>query len=182
MSLSIRVVAHDELTRDDLDGLRALFDAEYRSEYGEWHPEQPYGYAPHDVHVIAGDDDTIVGHVGWARRVIGVGAQEVVIAGVGGVLIAESARGLRAGERLMRTAVASMRDAGDIEFGYLGCREEVVPFYRSCGWTRVMAAERSLDRTGRTTEDPPGQPLLVHPVDPSAVWPRGEIDLRGRAW
>jgi len=182
MSLSIRVVPHDELTRDDLDGLRTLFDAEYRSEHGDWHPDQPYGYAPHDVHVIAGEGDAIVGHVGWARRIIGVGAQDVVIAGVGGVLIAENARGLRAGERLMRAAVASMRDARDIEFGYLGCREEVVPFYRSCGWTRVVAAERSLDRTGKPTEDPPGQPLLVYPVDSSAVWPDGDIDLRGRAW
>ncbi|MEV7620201.1 hypothetical protein AB0N59_08670 [Microbacterium sp. NPDC089321] len=71
MSLSIRVVAHDELNRNDLAGLRKLFDAEYRSEYGDWHPDPPYGYAPHDVHVIVGKGATIVRHVGWARRSIG---------------------------------------------------------------------------------------------------------------
>jgi len=182
VSPSIRVIRHDELTRDDLDGLRALFDAEYLSAFGGWHPDQPYGYAPHDVHIIASHDGTIVGHVGWARRVIGVGAQEMAIAGVGGVLIAESARGLRLGERLMRAAVASMGEAGDIAFGYLGCRVAVVPFYRSCGWMRVAAAERSLNRAGQPVDDPPGHPLLVVPVGRSAEWPRGDIDLRGRAW
>ena len=182
MNVTIRVVPHDELTGDDLAGIQALFDAEYRTEFGDWNPEQPYGYAPHDVHVIARHDEATVGHVGWARRGISVGAHGVVISGLGGVLIADHARGLRLGERLMHTAVEAMREAGGIEFGYLGCREEVVPFYQSCGWIRVVAVERSLDRTGRPTLDPPGQPLLVFPLGSSMDWPDGEIDLRGRPW
>lgn len=182
MSLSIRVVAHSDLASDDLTRLRALFDGEYAQEFGEWDPEQPYGYASHDIHVIAYDDDVAVGHVGWARREITVGDQIVAIAGVGGVLVSGSARGARLGERLMNAAGASMRDAGGIDFGYLGCREEVVPFYRSCGWIRVRAPERSLNRAGRPSLDPPGQPLLVFAVDSTTEWPDGVIDLRGRAW
>ena len=182
MNLTIRVVPHRELTRGDLAGLRTLFDAEYLDEFGDWNPEEPYGYAPHDAHVMASRGDVTVGHVGWARRSIGVGERNVVIAGVGGVLVAETARGLRLGEQLMRTAVASMRDAGDIEFGYLGCREEVVPFYQFCGWRRVAAVERSLNRAGVPSIDPPGQPLLVLPLDSTLRWPDGDIDLRGRAW
>ena len=182
MSLDICVVSHRELTRDDLAGLRALFDAEYLTEFGEWTPEQPYGYAPHDVHVIARHGDKTVGHVGWARRDISVGEREIVIGGLGGVLIAAHSRGLRLGEQLMRAAVVSMRDADGIDFGYLGCREEVVPFYKSCGWTRIAAAERSLNRDGEPSTDPPGQPLLVFPLDSLVGWPKGDIDLRGRAW
>lgn len=182
MSTSIRIVSHDALSVDDLAGVRAFFDAEYLTQFGEWNPEQPYGYAPHDVHLIASRGDETLGHVGWARRRIGVGGRDVAIAGVGGVLVADAARGMRLGEQLMRTAVASMKNAGGIDFGYLGCREAVVPFYRSCGWSRVVAAERSLDRGGSPTADPPGQPLLVIPVDARTAWPEGEIDLRGRAW
>jgi aminoglycoside 2'-N-acetyltransferase I len=182
MRLTIRVVSHRELSRDDLAGLQALFNAEYLTEFGDWNPEQPYGYAPHDVHVIARRGDLMIGHVGWARRDIGVGDQDVVIAGVGGVLVADDARGLRLGEQLMRKAVESMSEAEDIEFGYLGCREAVAPFYQSCGWTRVTAAERSLDRAGRPSADPPGQPLLVLALGSSSEWPEGDIDLRGRAW
>ncbi|WP_224763650.1 GNAT family N-acetyltransferase [Salinibacterium sp. ZJ70] len=152
------------------------------TEFGDWNPQQPYGYAPHDVHVIARRGDATVGHVGWARREIGVGERDVVIAGVGGVLVAGHARGRGLGEQLMSAAVASMRDAGGIQFGYLGCRDAVLPFYQSCGWTRVAAVERSLDREGRPSTDPAGQPLLVFPLGPSSEWPEGAIDLRGRAW
>jgi len=182
MSLTIGTLAHEDLTPDDLVGLRALFDAEYAKDFGDWDPQQPYGYAPHDLHVIARNGDSTIGHVGWGRRAISVGERELVIAGVGGVLVSDGARGLRLGEQLMTRAVESMRDADGIDFGYLGCREEVVPFYLACGWERVSAPERSLDREGRPSMDPAGQPLLIYPVEPSSVWPEGEIDLRGRAW
>lgn len=83
----------------------------------------------------------------------------------------------------MASAAKSMKAASGIAFGYLGCREEVVSFYTSCGWTRISAAERSIDRSGRPSEDPPGQPLLILPVEVEvADWPAGAVDLRGRAW
>lgn len=176
-------VPHDRLTANDVVGLRELFDAEYLAEFGGWDPDQPYGYAPHDVHGIARLDDAVVGHVGWARRTIGVGAAEVVVGGVGGVLISPRARGQRAGARLMAHAAATMTDAGDIEFGYLGCREEVVAFYESCGWRRISAPERSIDRTGQPAMQPAGPPILTLALDPNPrIWPTGTIDLRGRAW
>lgn len=71
--LSIAVVAHSALTSGDINDLRRLFDQEYLRDFGSWDPNQPYGYARHDFHVIARSADGIVGHVGWARRTIGVG-------------------------------------------------------------------------------------------------------------
>lgn len=79
--------------RGDLNRLRLLFDSEYLGAFGAWDPEQPYGYAAHDVHIIARVGDRIVGHVGWARREISVGTEIVEVAGVGGVLIAKEMRG-----------------------------------------------------------------------------------------
>lgn len=181
--IAINVVAHDELTSSDLAGLRWLFDAEYQNDFGEWDPDMPYGYAPHAVHVIARSSGEVVGHVGWARRTVAVGGDEVEIAGVGGVLISDVVRGERLGSRLMDSAAESMKTASGVAFGYLGCREEVVSFYTSCGWTRISAAERSIDTSGRPSEDPPGQPLLILPVEVElADWPVGAVDLRGRAW
>lgn len=182
-SRSIDVVDHGDLAGPDLQELRRLFDGEYRADFGEWDPDQPYGYAPHGVHVIARTDGRVVGHAGWARREIAVGEEAVAIAGVGGVLISEKVRGQRLGVDLMGRTVRSMRDHGGIAFGYLGCREDVVPFYTSCGWTRIFAGERSIGRAGEPVADPPGPPILILPVAaPLESWPTGDIDLGGRAW
>ncbi|WP_433676976.1 GNAT family N-acetyltransferase [Microbacterium gorillae] len=180
---SIDVVAHHQLTTVDLSRLARLFDGEYLGGFGEWNPEQPYGYAAHGVHIVARIGDRIVGHVGWARRRITVGDAVVTIAGVGGVLISADGRGRGLGAELMSRAAQSMRERGDIEFGYLGCREEVVPFYASCGWSRIHVGEQSIGRHGEAVHESPGSPILVLPIAaPLESWPSGDVDLRGRAW
>lgn len=105
----IDVVAHTDLTTGEVVRLRRLFDAEYHQGFGEWDPGLPYGYAPHDLHVIARNEDEVVGHVGWARRAIDVGGRELAIAGVGGVLISDHTRGRRLGERLMNFSNGCLR-------------------------------------------------------------------------
>lgn len=183
MSMSIEVIDHARLSAVDLNGLQRLFDSEYFPDFGRWDPELPYGYAPHDVHVIARIQGCVIGHVGWARRVISVGSSDIVIAGTGGVLVAREARGRQVGAEIMRCAVQSMITCGGVEFGYLGCREEVVPFYASCGWTRIVARETWIGRTGERVVDEPGSPIMVRPLSASnGKWPDGDIDLRGRAW
>ena len=94
------------------------FDSEYLKEFGEWDPQQPYGYASHDVHVMARVEGRVVGHVGWAGRDIAVGTEVVSVAGVGGVLISADARGVRLGSELMEWAERSMRECDHLAFGY----------------------------------------------------------------
>lgn len=138
---------------------------------------------PIDTHVIARIGGRVVGHVGWARREMTVGTEAVTIAGAGGVLVSDEARGQRLGAELMGRAARSMSDHGGVALGYLGCREQVVPFYGSCGWTRVAARERSIGRDGEPHVDEPGQPLLIRPIAASLeLWPGGDIDLHERAW
>lgn len=183
VNYSVEVIDHARLTVADQHELRRLFDSEYFQDLGPWVPELPYGYAPHDVHIIARMHGRVIGHVGWARRVIEVGLSDVVIAGTGGVLVAPEARGMSIGSEIMRCAVQSMTTRGGIEFGYLGCREEVVPFYTSCGWTRITARETWIDRNGGSVVEEPGSPIMVRPLSASArEWPDGDINLRGRAW
>ncbi|WP_370189153.1 GNAT family N-acetyltransferase [Aeromicrobium sp.] len=165
-------------------GLCRLFDAEYLAEHGAWDPEQPYGYAPADLHVVGSLDRRVVAHAGLQRRTIGVGDVDVVVAGVGGVLVAHAARGVGLGRAVLRETARAAREVAAADFAYLGCREEVVPFYRSCGWTRTRVRERSLSRVdGAPVVQEPGPPVLLHPARrPVADWPDGDVDLRGRPW
>ena len=64
---SIEVLVHQELTEADLRGLRQFFESEYLKGFGESDPHQPYGYASHDVRIMARIEGRVVGHVGWAR-------------------------------------------------------------------------------------------------------------------
>lgn len=160
-----------------------LFDQEYLATHGDWDPDQPYGYAPHGVHLIAATADGIVGHVGWAKRAITVGGEAVTIAGVGGVLVSPAGRGAHLGQRLMEAAHQSMLADPGIQFSYLGCDESVTAFYSSCGWHRISAPERWTNRDGEEIASPPGQPLFIRPVhDRADHWPTGEVDLKGRPW
>lgn len=182
--MRIVLVGHEALTPTRTAGLRALFDAEYRAAEGEWDPDQPYGYARADLHVVAVDDGRIVGHVGTQRRLVGVGDGDVAVAGTGGVLVDPAHRGAGLGTRLMRVAQEAMRTTAPAAFGLLGCREEVVPFYERTGWTRIHVAERSLARAdGAAQVREAGPPVLICAgTRPVSEWPAGDLDLRGRPW
>ena len=141
-----RAVLHSDLSRRELECLRDLFDGEYFREHGPWDPDAPYGYAPADVHVVVSSDGRLLGHVGFQLRSIAVGVCDVAVAGTGGVLVRKESRGIGLGAALMRRAQAAMRSFDvpgkpKAEFGYLGCRPEVVPFYQATGWRRIDVVE-----------------------------------------
>lgn len=184
MPAAFHTIAHEELSSGNVSLMRALFDHEYSGTYGDWDPDQPYGYAPADFHVIAVDEGRLLGHVGFQRREILVGGVDVAVAGTGGVLVEEDARGSGLGRRLMRRAQQAMLDIGGIRFGYLGCRPAVVPFYESAGWRRVHARERHSDRLdhAKTVVDDRTPILISSVLSEVDSWPAGDIDLRGAPW
>ena len=214
--MMFRAVLHSDLSRRELECLRDLFDGEYFREHGPWDPDAPYGYAPADVHVVVSSDGRLLGHVGFQLRSIAVGVCDVAVAGTGGVLVRKESRGIGLGAALMRCAQAAMRSF-DVpgkpraEFGYLGCRPEVVPFYQATGWRRIdvvechvsMGEKRVSTGEGNAVgKDPanagdPGDPgdgpasIVVSEGAPVLIcaasrdvgeWPAGPVDLRGKPW
>jgi aminoglycoside 2'-N-acetyltransferase I len=184
VSWHIRVIKHADLSGNDVAAMRILFDREYLSDFGPWTPEAPYGYSPAGVHTLISDGSGLIAHVGFQVRVIDVGGDVVAVAGTGGVLVDESRRGTGLGRQAMQHAQQAMRDESAVEFGYLGCREQVVPFYQSTGWHRIYATERHASRLDlQAVVTSTGSPLLIHPVrNGTAEWPTGDIDLRGAPW
>lgn len=69
-----------------------------------------------------------------------------------------------------------------VRFGYLGCREEVVPFYERAGWQRIEVTERhvSIRDPGEIVIADAG-PILIFPTR-DLQWPPGDIDLHGTPW
>jgi aminoglycoside 2'-N-acetyltransferase I len=177
------VIRHGELSRTHLYQLRALFDREYLDHHGPWDPDAPYGYSPADTHVLVTHDGQLVAHAGFQRRVITVGDHDVVVVGTGGVLVREHARGRGLGGRLMSQLAQAMHTMPGIEYGYLGCRQEVVPFYAANGWHRITATECCRSRLDGTIIVTADDPILILPVTRTiSDWPAGAVDLRGTPW
>lgn len=178
----IIAVEHQDLTEAQLQALGALFDGEYLADFGRWDAERPYGYSPADVHTMLFRGVSLVGHVGYQRRRVTVGGREVVVAGTGGVLVNASFRGCGVGGRVMAHAQQMMTQDDRVDFGYLGCREEVVPFYERTGWTRIRAVERHQSMTSPdAVVESHDEPILIFAAGLSH-WPDGDIDLHGAPW
>jgi aminoglycoside 2'-N-acetyltransferase I len=184
MNEVIQVRRHVNLTKTELAALESLFDSEYRNEFGPWNPDAPYGYSPAETHVFAFRGQALAGHVGFQRRLIAVGTEDVMVAGTGGVLVDELSRGTGLGGRVMRLAQKVMREEMGVDFGFLGCRSEVVPFYESAGWVQVYATERCLSRVDQMSVvvSHGGPNLICSAQRDSSKWPKGDIDLRGTPW
>ncbi|WP_183044384.1 GNAT family N-acetyltransferase [Pseudarthrobacter phenanthrenivorans] len=184
MSEVIRVRRHVDLTARELSALQSLFDSEYLNDFGPWNPDAPYGYSPADTHVLAFRGRDVAAHVGFQGRRIAVGQDEVMVGGTGGVLVDERSRGTGLGRRVMRHTQKVMRDESDVDFGFLGCRREVVPFYESAGWIQVFATERCLSRLDQNSVVvSQGGPTLICSANRDvSEWPEGDIDLRGTPW
>lgn len=166
-----------------MESIKHLFDNEYYESFGPYDRFQPYGYAPSENRVLGIVDGEVIGHVGWSCRLISVGEVEVGVGGVGGVLISPAWRGQGVAKMLLSACVESMRSENNLDFGYLGCRKEIVDFYKTCGWQSMFSSEIYIDHSGKTRMAGMGEPLLIYGVSKSVdEWPKGIINIRGRAW
>lgn len=178
-----RFAAEADLTPDDHAAISDLLVAAFPSHAGIFRAASWHGARP-DHRLWLGDSDgAIVAHLNFERRLIEVGDRKILVAGVGGVATHPEWQGRGLGRRLMAELrrVISMEKPAD--FGYLGCREEVVGFYERVGWHRIHRKVREVDpKSGKWTlsEDPT---LIMPATKPLPDWPgEGEINLRGMWW
>lgn len=125
----------------------------------------------------------IAAHLNFERRLIGVGDHDVLVAGVGGVATKPGRQGRGLGRWLTAGLRRILTTEVPVEFGYLGCREEVVGFYERVGWHRIYRKVREVDPGSRKwtlSEDPT---LIMPAAAQLSAWPEeGAINLRGMWW
>ncbi|MGQ7461831.1 GNAT family N-acetyltransferase [Streptococcus suis] len=172
----------EDLLAKQVQAIKDLFDREYRDGYGEWNLKQPYGYAPQDYHLLAYQGEDLVGHMGSQVRTISVGAEESLIAGIGGVLIAPEFRGKGLGRAMMTRLLEENTQTLAVDFSYLGCREEVVPYYEACGFYRMERLERFINRLTNMSQEELSIVMIASGQKNWRNFPSGRIDLHGRPW
>lgn len=158
---------------------------EERRELFEW-GEDPFGmremkiqWRPKELHFVVEFAGRPVSHVGVLRHTVAAGGRAVVVGGVGGVITRPEAQGSGYASLALERASAFMRDELDVEFGFLFCRDPLVPFYRRHGWHLVAAPV-----TVSQDQDPPLVMPLNSMVLPFAnrAWPDGPVSLESLPW
>ena len=156
-----------------------------RRELFEW-GEDPFllgalklRWRPKELHFVVESAGRPVSHVGILRHTLAVGERRVTVGGVGGVITRPEMQGSGYASLALERASAFMRDELDVEFGFLFCRDPLVPFYERHGWHLVAAPV-----TVSQGEDPP----LVMPLNSMALpfagrrWPPGAVNLDSLPW
>jgi GNAT superfamily N-acetyltransferase len=161
-----------------------LSDEEKR-ELFEW-GEDPFAlgalkirWRPKELHFVVEAAGRPVSHVGLLRHTVAVGGRAVLVGGIGGVITRGDAQGSGYASLALERAATFMRDELDVEFGFLFCRDPLVPFYERHGW-HLLAAPVTVSQA----EDPP----LVMPLNSMVLpfagrrWPQGPVSLESMPW
>ena len=181
--LLLRFAAEEELSADDHAGISALLVAAFPEHADAFSTASWYGARPDHRLWLEDSDGAPVAHLDFERRIIGVGDREVLVAGVGEVATHPDRQGRGLGRLLMAELRRALTAETPVDFGYLGCREEVIGFYERVGWYRIHQKTREIDpRSGEWTVSE-GPTLILPATAPLSAWPReGTIDLRGMWW
>jgi aminoglycoside 2'-N-acetyltransferase I len=143
---SIRLVSTNDLTSDEVETLRALFDAAWANKGGEF-SDDDWRSATGGTHVLGEADGRILSHASVVPRVLQTGGRALRTGYVEAVATwpGHQRRGL---------ASEVMRATGDVVDGYeLGALDTGIPgFYERMGWERWMGptavrTERGVIRT-----------------------------------
>ncbi len=136
-------------------------------------------WRPKELHFVVESAGRALSHVGILRHAVAVGGRHVTVGGVGGVITVGEAQGSGYASLALERATAFMRDELDVEFGFLFCRDPLVPFYERHGW-HLIAAPVTVEQG----EDAP----LVMPLNAMVLpfggrrWPQGPVNLESLPW
>lgn len=123
-------------------------------------------------------DGRTAAQVGLLQHTISVGGREVKVGGIGSVVTALEFQGKGYASQAMRYARNLMCEEWAVDFGFLFCREQLVPFYERLGWQRVLEPVEV-----EQPEGPVQWPLaaMVLPCR-EQTWPAGRVQLNSLPW
>ena len=173
----------DDMTPTRQEAIRQLLVRAFADTAHRFATASYWGARPEYRLWIETPDGTIVAHLDFERRVVGVGDRDIRIAGTGEVAVHPDWQRHGLGRRLMNAFRAVLRERTPVDFGYLNCLEDVAGFYIAVGWHRTdQPSLRLHPDTGEPTTWT-GATMILPVRQPLERWPREEtVDLRGMSW
>ena len=152
-------------------------------DYTDFFSANSYWGTKPEFRLIALENKQPIAHLEFGYRQISVGDMPVNIAGIGAVAIHPQHQGKKLGKLMFAHLREYLLKHSKVDFGFIGCHEEVAGFYAASGFHRVDQSVYNLNPDSEKWETFHG-PTLVMPIHKSMQeWRHGElIHLHGMPW
>jgi nodulation protein A len=180
--MSLYLVAGKDLTRDREGRIQDLLITAF-PHYEEIWSRQFFRGGPAEYRLWLEQDQTMIAHLGFARRIIRVGEQEVLIAGVGAVATHPDFQGQGVGRQLFAELKKILLTQLPVDFAFLECREAVIGFYEKAGFTLHRQTVYCFHPDQKKWIFDEGAKMVMPIHETLEAWDaNGLIDLRGMPW
>jgi len=132
-----------------------------------------------EVRIIGSKDDRPIAHLGLLRRFLRVPERglNILVGDVGLVGIDPDFRGKGLGKILLKQTKLLMTDL-KLPYGFLTCRPEVVPFYKSGGWWTIEGQTTRMIDNDHLPEDYTGPAMVLSVHSSRFDWPEHCVVVR----
>ncbi len=163
--------------RDEMTPAKHL--AVLRGEEGlEWGAPEGLEWSHPTWHVLLWQATTLAAHAGLVRRSIRAGDRTLTVAGLSSVFTVPAYRGQGLAKRAVRVAMDYAAREMQATHGFLLCRAHVQALYAGLGW-QALDVPVTFEQAGAPYAWP--AVAMVYRYG-AALWPKGQVDLRGLPW
>jgi GNAT superfamily N-acetyltransferase len=133
-----------------------------------------------DLHFTLYSEGRATSHVGTLIDKVTVNSRTITICGIGAVVTRKDAQNKGLASKLLAQVMKWAKESTDAQFGFLFCREAMVPFYESMGW-KLIEGVVLIEQPSGEMESP--IPAMVYPLRGNDTeWPPGEVKIGGLPW
>jgi hypothetical protein len=135
-------------------------------------------WRPRQWHAFIYGAGELVGHIGLIKHEVRVGAQPLLVGGIGQVVTLPTVQRRGYAQAALRWSAGFLCDELRVAFGLLFCVERMVPFYERLDW-QVVAETVWIEQPAGQVVSP--MPVMVLPCAGQA-WPAGTVFLNSLPW
>ncbi len=180
--MTAHLVAEKDLTRNQEQLIQALLLAAFPQYENIWSRHTFWG-GPAEYRLWLEQDKRIIAHLGFAKRDIKVGNDEVVITGIGAVATHPDLQERGVGKHLFAELRKTLLEQFPVDFAFLECREAVISFYEKAGFTLYRQTTYCFHPGKQAWIYDEGAKMVMPIGKPLEMWnANGLIDLRGMPW
>ncbi len=135
-------------------------------------------WRPKNGHIVRYVDGEMAAKASVLKHSVSICEEPVLVGGVGGVITMPPFQRQGHATAVLNYLRDYLRDVLKVPFGFLFCRDALVPFYRKLGWQLIEDSVKIQQPAGTISN--PGNAMSLSCG--TLPWPRGTVNLNSEPW